>query len=244
MKWKPSGVGLEPKRAAFLAVLLAVLGYFLWPSSNPGEDAQPTRGAHGVTAAPPPIPQYAGGPAEIRDRGRRSNVSQRDDSMEEFRPSLRKVRQANTDPSRIDPTLRLDLLAKLQNVKLDGDERSLFEASDTPPPPKNTPDVKVFAKGPIRQMGQMPPTPPPGPPPPPPPPPIPLKFYGFVNPSNAGDRRAFFLDGDDILVAGEGDLVKKRYKILRIGVSQALVEDTQFKNQQKLELVAEATSQG
>jgi len=243
MNWKPSGTGMEPKRMAVLGVLLLVLVYFLWPSSNPGEVAQPGPHAHGVTA-PPPIAQYAGGPAELRDRGRRSNVSERDDSMEEFRPSLRKVRLANTDPSRIDPTLRLDLLAKLQNVKLEDDQRSLFEASDTPPPPKAIGDVRILAKGPIRPMGPVHPMPPPGPPMPPPPPPIPLKFYGFVNPSSAGDRRAFFLDGDDILVAGEGDVVKKRYRILRIGVNQALVEDTQFKNQQKLDLVAEATSQG
>ena len=72
-------------------------------------------------------------------------------------------------------------------------------------------------------------------------PPIPLKFYGFVNKSKVGDKRAFFLDGDDIVIAAEGDMIKKRYKIVRIGVNSAVVEDTQFKsnNQQTLPLEAE-----
>ncbi len=72
-------------------------------------------------------------------------------------------------------------------------------------------------------------------------PPIPLKFYGFVNKSKVGDKRAFFLDGEDIVIAAEGDIIKKRYKIVRIGVNSAVVEDTQFKsnNQQTLPLEAE-----
>jgi hypothetical protein len=236
---KVSSLGMERKKMAVLGALLLVLVYFLWPSSHGDEQAQPTAHSPGGIA-PPPIAQYAGGPAETRDRGRRGSASQASDAMEEFRPSLRKVRQSNIDPSRIDPTLRLDLLAKLQNVKFEGDSRSLFEASETPP--VKIGDVKVVAKGPIRPMLPSKPLPPPGPPPPPPPPPIPLKFYGFVNPANATDRRAFFLDGDDILVAGEGELLKKRYKIVRIGVSQAVVEDTQFHDQQKLDLLAEATA--
>jgi hypothetical protein len=62
-----------------------------------------------------------------------------------------------------------------------------------------------------------------------------------VNPSKADSKRAFFLDGEDIVIASEGDVIKKRYKIVRIGVNSAVVEDTQFKsnNQQTLPLEAE-----
>ena len=79
------------------------------------------------------------------------------------------------------------------------------------------------------------------PPPEPKAPPIPLKFYGFVNKTKVGDKRAFFLDGEEIVIAGEGDMIKKRYKIVRIGVNSAVVEDTEFKgnNQQTLPLEAE-----
>ncbi|HJT90249.1 MAG TPA: hypothetical protein VJ732_20400, partial [Bryobacteraceae bacterium] len=66
----------------------------------------------------------------------------------------------------------------------------------------------------------------------PPPPPIPLKFYGFVAQSRPGARRAFFMDGEDIIVATEGQMIKNRYKIVKIGVNSAVVEDTQFKNHQ------------
>jgi hypothetical protein len=74
----------------------------------------------------------------------------------------------------------------------------------------------------------MPPVKPPTPPTPRAPQ-IPLKFYGFVNPARPDVKRAFFLDSEDIIVAGEGDLIKKRYKIIRIGINSAEVEDTQFK---------------
>jgi hypothetical protein len=79
------------------------------------------------------------------------------------------------------------------------------------------------------------------PPPEPKAPPIPLKFYGFVNKTKVGDKRAFFLDGEEIVIASEGDMIKKRYKIVRIGVNSAVVEDTEFKsnNQQTLPLEAE-----
>ncbi len=72
-------------------------------------------------------------------------------------------------------------------------------------------------------------------------PPFPLKFYGFVSKTKVGDKRAFFLDGEDIVIASEGDMIKKRYKIVRIGINSAVVEDTEFKsnNQQTLPLVAE-----
>jgi len=92
-------------------------------------------------------------------------------------------------------------------------------------------------------IGPKQPGPPPPPPVPPKAPPVPLKFYGFVNQTKAGVKRAFFLDGDDIIVASEGQLIKNRYKIVRIGINSAVVEDTQFKNdsQQTLPLVEEVT---
>ena len=245
MNWKPSGTGFEPKKVAILGGLLLILVYFLWPSSHNDEAAPPPR--RSTVAARTDLPAEPGGgpPTESRAVGAHRNdrtARSRDTQVEEFRPSLRKVREANTDPSRIDPTLRLDLLAKLQTVKVDDDMRSLFEASDTPPVKINEPKP-VLPHGPVKPMPDIAQKPP-GPPQPPPPPAIPLKYYGFVNPASSGkDRRAFFLDGDDILVAAEGDTVQKRYKIIRIGQNSAVVEDTQFSNQQTLPIVQEALQQ-
>ena len=87
--------------------------------------------------------------------------------------------------------------------------------------------------------------PPPGPPQPPPPaaaPPILLKYYGYSSARGDNRKHAFFLDGDDILVAGEGEMVKKRYRVVRIGVNSVVMEDIQFKHEQTLPLQEEAAA--
>ena len=63
----------------------------------------------------------------------------------------------------IDPALKLDLLARVAAVKLEGGDRSLFEFSQAPPP--KAPDVKIVP-GPVKPVKPEPP--PPQPPPPPP----------------------------------------------------------------------------
>jgi hypothetical protein len=230
MNLKVSGLGAEPKKIAILVGLGAIAGYFYFSSSNSG----------GPTTYAPANTQPAAGsrtPARVTGRAR---VAQRslNTSSREFKPSFK---NPGIDPSTIDPTLHLNLLAKLQDVKVEPGTRSLFEIGKEPPAEV----AKGKEPGPIVVAkpfyGPKPPPPPPPPPPDPKAPPIPLKFYGFVNPSKAANKRAFFLDGEDIIIAGEGDMVKKRYKIVRIGVNSAVVEDTQFKgdNQQTLPLEAE-----
>lgn len=74
-----------------------------------------------------------------------------------------------------------------------------------------------------------------GPPPAPLPPPINLKFYGFAGPKN-GNKRIFLLRGEDIFVAKEGDIVDRRYRIVRIGPNSVDVEDVLTNNRQTLPL--------
>ena len=153
----------------------------------------------------------------------------------DFRPSLRSRRTSDgPDPMSIDPTLRLDLLAKLRDVQVDGVTRNLFEFSKAPlpkapepkilPKPVNTP--KPSAAKPAKPRTVKPP-----------PPPINLKFYGYISQARSSAKRAFFLDGEDIFVAGEGDIIQKRYKVVSIGNNSAVVEDTEHDNQQTLTLV-------
>ena len=83
------------------------------------------------------------------------------------------------------------------------------------------------------------------PPPPgdPPPPAIPLKFYGFVNSGRTGEKRAFFMENEDIYIASEGEMMKSRYKLVKIGVNSVVLEDTQYKNnQQTIKLTEEAAA--
>ena len=72
-----------------------------------------------------------------------------------------------------------------------------------------------------------------GPPPPPPPPPITLKFYGFANQTGTA-KKIFLSQGEDIFVAGEGDVVDRRYKILHIAPTSVEVEDVLTNNRQTL----------
>ncbi len=157
--------------------------------------------------------------------------------MADFHPTLKL--EEGFDVSKIDPTLRLELLARLQKVPLEGSSRSLFEFGKAPEPaaPKVTINPKPAAaevKAPESPNDVKP-----ADPPKPPPPPIPLKFYGYAGTTRDGIRRAFFLDGDDIYTPAENETVKGRYKIVRIGVNSAVVEDIPNKNQQTLPLVEE-----
>ena len=71
-------------------------------------------------------------------------------------------------------------------------------------------------------------------PPPPVNPPIPLTFYGFA--TQFGKPKKAFLQGTAIFIAGEGDVVDRRYRILKITNQFVLVEDVLNSNQQTISL--------
>jgi hypothetical protein len=177
-------------------------------------------------------PARAGAPATSRGRG------------DEFHPVLHSRRaEDRVDPMTIDPTLRLDLLAKLQNEEATGGSRNLFQFGQTPPPkaelpkgpePKVVPTTFIGPRQPGVQNESAREAPAP------PPPPITFKYYGYSTARANGKKTAFFLDGDEILVAGEGDTVKRRYRVVRIGVSSVTMEDVESKRQQPLALAEEA----
>ncbi len=157
-------------------------------------------------------------------------------SITDFKPTLKLPEDVEVD--RIDPSLHLDVIAKLRGVTAEGGQRSLFDFGPAPKPATPPPPVQPIKPAPLPTATVDPNAPPPAPVKPPPPP-IPLKFYGYVNGAVGGSRQAFFLEGEDIYVAGENDLIKNRYRVIRIGVNSAVVEDTSNKNQQTLPLVEE-----
>jgi hypothetical protein len=56
------------------------------------------------------------------------------------------------------------------------------------------------------------------------PPPIPLKFFGFAN--QPGEPKKVFLSkGEDVFIAGEGEIVDRRYKVVRISPTSVEVQD-------------------
>ena len=112
---------------------------------------------------------------------------------EAFQPKLPTRPEDKPNYATVDPTLRLDLLAKVQAVEPEGGARSLFQFSEAPPAEVKLPDVGPIHPKP-RIYGPQPPPPPPAPPAKavePPPPPITLKFYGYSTPRADGQKRAF-----------------------------------------------------
>jgi hypothetical protein len=221
----------DRKKVVFLAILAAVAGYMVYANllSSPGPGG-----------APPPAPASAvpagDVPRDVALTARRAPVARK--QGDEFHPVLHSKRpEEQIDPMSIDPTLRLDLLAKLQEVEPVGGARNLFQFG--------APPVKEALKGPEPVVTPKPPTAvradnePPKDSGPPPPPPINLKYYGY-SARNNGKKTAFFLDGEDILIAAEGETVKRRYRVVRIGVNSVLMEDTESKRQQSLPLAEEA----
>ncbi len=232
-------LGAEPQKIALLAVLGLVLGYVVYDNLIAGPD-DPIPARSGAAAVPPPLPvltkQMA--PPTIAKRGR---------TAQDFRPSLRPRTDEVRDPATIDPSLQMELLAKVRTVTYTGAGRNLFEFSGSGPVAPTTPDPKIIPgrkpEGPKRLQAIYPQFQPPAPPPPKPrAPAITMKYYGFV--SNSGQRNAarkgFFLDGEEIIVVGEGEIIKSRYRVLRIGLTSAEMQDTQFADdRQQLPLVPE-----
>jgi len=124
----------------------------------------------------------------------------------------------------LDPTLRFDLLRSSEDVTYQGNGRNIF-SSQAPPPPQPIPQPT----DPALVNNQ--------PPPPPPPPPSGLKFYGFANPKN-GTKKVFLIKGEDIFLAKEGDVVDRRYKIVRVGPSSVDVQDVLTNHTETLPLSA------
>lgn len=144
------------------------------------------------------------------------------------------------DPVETDPTLRTDLLAAVRAVEFERVERNLFAFTDRirKPEPGPTPEEQVAAQALIDQQKkqQQKVVPPSAPPPPVKPraPKLTWKYYGFAAVSTKSDRRAFLLDGEDVMIGAEGDMFKDRYKIIRIGRTSIVIEDIQFKAEQTL----------
>lgn len=229
----PTKLGADRQRVVILGALVVLLVVvYLW-NRNPDAPAAAPAPVSPVVQRPAPAPSASMMPV-------RATTRREEHRIEEFRPSL-KLKEG-TDLSRIDPTLRGDLLAKLKSDAMEGGVRSIFDFGAPPPPPVAPikPGALLSAANLKPGSGSKDPAKASGAPAgPPPPPPIPLKFFGYANSARGGAKRAFFLDGDDIQVAGENDTIRNRYKIIRIGVNSVVVEDMQSKHEQTLPLVEE-----
>jgi len=145
------------------------------------------------------------------------------------RPSPAPTRTTGRNASRrqnevqsLDPSLRTDLLKISEETKYEGTGRNIFRVFVDIPKPivPVTPQPDVVATGP---------------PPPAPPPPIELKFYGYATPTG-GTRRIFLAQGEDVFIAREGDIVDRRYKVVRISPTSVEILDVLSNNRQSIPL--------
>jgi len=164
---------------------------------------------------------------------------------DDFHPVLR-PRNRQGEPQmvieNIDPTIHTELFAKVQEAKIEGGQRNLFQFGAAAPvelPKKAEPIVKIAKV--FDYPRPLPPPPPPAQPPPPTPPTPPsFKYYGLATKRIDNKRTAFFLDGEDIILATEGMTVKSRWKVIRIAAESVMLEDGQTKKQQSLAISEEA----
>jgi hypothetical protein len=120
-------------------------------------------------------------------------------------------------PQSLDPTLQLQLLATSQAIKYEGSGRNIFiaQAEDVTIPKPLAPgrtdqaDKKDDVYHPPAVAAA---------------PPIPLKFFGFANrPGEA--KKVFLIKGDDTFIAGEGEIVDRRYKVVKISPTSVDIQD-------------------
>jgi hypothetical protein len=210
-------LGTENKNKTIIALVLAGLAlvlvgrWILTPSTS---------------TSTPKLPTAASATGTIQDdadqnqhQSAKRQHEQRDDQ---------KVLSAAWKPT-LDPRLNLSLLKSSEDITYEGNGRNIFEA--TPEPAPEIPQPK--APGRIDSHGPFVPPPPPGPPPPPP---INLKFFGYE--TKGGQRTIFLLQGDTTFLAREGDIIARRYKIVRISPNSVEVQDMLSNNKQTISLTA------
>jgi hypothetical protein len=201
-------LGAENRTATIVAVALMAIAAFMIVRAWVG-GGQPAAAAAATSIPVQPAPAAAPAPARGRRTGRVG------------RGAARTENSAVT----LDPRLHLDLLKLSEETEYKGAGRNIFQAQVEIPKPIEPPIKKVEVPLPPPPTG------------PPPPPPINLKFVGFA--SGTGEpTRVFLTQGDDIFVAAVGEIVNRRYKVMRINPNSVEIEDVLSNNRQTIPLTA------
>jgi hypothetical protein len=117
-------------------------------------------------------------------------------------------------PQSLDPTLHLQQLTAIEQIKYEGSGRNIFVSQAEVVIPKplapgavGPNDPKPYQVPAVTAQG-----------------PIPLKFFGFAN--QPGETKKVFLSkGEDVFIAGEGEIIDRRYKVVRISPTSVEIQD-------------------
>jgi hypothetical protein len=221
-------LGIDPK--ILVVGLLGIAAVIFWINSRGGNEGS---SPHVIN------PEQTSPIASSVTKGARQADRRRGSHQDRGTLRLRAV-----DPTRgdVDPTLRLDFLDRLSKVQAPASMRNLFEAGpaiEPGAPGAAVPNRVIAVKTPElpRVRPSYPITPQIAAN-------IPYKYYGFAKPVNPGDgNRGFFMEGDNVFVAVEGQLLQNRYLVVQLTPNDARVEDTQVKLGKTLPVVPEAREQ-
>jgi hypothetical protein len=200
-------LGAENRNKVIAAVSLVVIAIVLMATRFSG-----FLGSGSPSASIPP-------PAAVGDRAPELPASPAPHATSGHnRPTSKRQSAAQS----LDPTLRTDLLKVSEDTKYEGTGRNIFKVFvDIPKPYKSPVEDQPVANN---QPAQ-----------PPPPPPIDLKFYGYATPVG-GAKRIFLAQGEDVFIAREGDIVDRRYKVVRISGTAVEILDVLSNNRQSIPL--------
>jgi hypothetical protein len=132
--------------------------------------------------------------------------------------------------AQLDPTLHMEAMLVTESLIYSGSGRNIFSANSAPTADSANSVAKVRTPALVAPVRV-------GPTGPPPPPAIDLKFFGTET-NSKGDKRAFLLHGDDVFFVQQGDIVQRRYRVIRIDARSILMEDIANNNRQALPLLA------
>ena len=187
-------LGAERKKVIILGVLLVVAAVLIYTQLFSGSsEPAPARRTTATSAAP--VVQPAAVERVNGAERRRLNRN----SLGEFKPVVGSARpEDRPDPATIDPTIRFDLLAKLESIRPEVSGRNIFQTGAAPAAPDEKKPTPALPKttAPIAIKNQPPGGPAAGPEAPAAPK-ISFHYYGFKVEKASGHKEAFLLDGPD-----------------------------------------------
>lgn len=216
-------LGAEKKKVVLLGVLTIIAGYSIYTQLLSNSTSKP-RANWRISS----------------EEQREANSHLRAVTRRHTSNSTSGIVKERLDPINIDPTLQTELLTKVRAVTFKGVRRDLFRFSERGrsngalsvaatkiKAAQNRLEVAASQSKltkPRKPVSSKPVTPS-----------IKWKYYGFANSSSDTRKRAFLIgDENQIFIATEGDIFKKRYRVVRIGAKSIVIEDLKFKNEQSL----------
>jgi len=226
-------IPLDPK--IFVGILFAIGLLLAWHNFSGGSDDHPSTVARpAVAAATTAAPTAASSLSQ--------NIARRADLANRAKQGVLHFKPVDPTHGDIDPTLKLWLLERVRSVKPLQGGRNLFETGPelAQAGAQLLPKVNRMMPKPVQPIGPMASAGPMAPPPVN----IPLRYYGFVKPSWRGDgNRGYFMEGENILMATEGDVLEGQFLVVALSPNKARVEDIHLKQGQDLPLIPEAIAQ-